>query len=666
MIEEKKLCPKGRAYYNRRIAAGEVPSAYLSGRAVKVCKGLMEGDEETVECEDCGWEWNLEDGGKEPFLCHKCGHDNTEKYDMNESLRDWFKKEDWVRIDTQGNITGPCGTMKKGQATTRCLPRAKANSLSKAERAATARKKAAADRKGDRVVPNTDKAKVRLESKSPLLWIPILQAENEEIERTADDLGLPYDTVYNSLANGKEVTLADEMWSRLENTDSYDIDSEEEAIKLAQYYGKDYKSILSAEKTPPALILQYSPDKYYLIGGNTRLMFARAKGINPQVILGTIEPMNKLAYQDVNDIGADLTEAMASALPKNEEGRIIVKDSIDIFKSLLSYCEALGNTPIMYRAVGGKLKTMVVRVTNADMSKIKGNTLTQVTALKELGINNPTFASFDPSSLFFFGTAYVIIPKPPYKIYQSPEIFDLGVYSNPDIYKTDGNRRSQIGTYTDEQQVQRGKDAAKTYQQIKSPLPGKERSEIIIDISEYYLISIYDFINNSGKFSGFDLKDTNKIKTYSQLSSIIRALVKYWIFVANRTANKDSKKIDENEEIEEYDVESEDDYEGFIMFMKEYSRQLTESKLTEAEYRGRKVQLGKIMQGDIKKFKVYVKNGKGKVVKVNFGFGGKSAKGKRMVIKAKNPKRRAAYRARHNCDNPGPRWKANYWSCKKW
>jgi hypothetical protein len=88
--------------------------------------------------------------------------------------------------------------------------------------------------------------------------------------------------------------------------------------------------------------------------------------------------------------------------------------------------------------------------------------------------------------------------------------------------------------------------------------------------------------------------------------------------------------------------------------------------LTEAEYQGRNVQLGKPMQGDIKKFKVYVKNDKGKVVKVNFGFGGKSAKGKRMVIKAKNPKRRAAYRARHHCDNPGPRWKANYWSCKKW
>jgi hypothetical protein len=89
-------------------------------------------------------------------------------------------------------------------------------------------------------------------------------------------------------------------------------------------------------------------------------------------------------------------------------------------------------------------------------------------------------------------------------------------------------------------------------------------------------------------------------------------------------------------------------------------------ELNEAEYQGRKVTLGKPMQGDSKKFKVYVKNDKGKVVKVNFGFGGKSAKGKRMVIKDKNPKARAAYRARHNCKNPGPKWKANYWSCKAW
>jgi hypothetical protein len=77
---------------------------------------------------------------------------------VNESLRDWFKKEDWVRIDTAGNITGPCGTMKKGKATTRCLPRAKANSLTKAERAATSKKKAASNKQ---FVPNTKKAKVK-------------------------------------------------------------------------------------------------------------------------------------------------------------------------------------------------------------------------------------------------------------------------------------------------------------------------------------------------------------------------------------------------------------------------------------------------------------------------------------------------------------------------
>ena len=89
-------------------------------------------------------------------------------------------------------------------------------------------------------------------------------------------------------------------------------------------------------------------------------------------------------------------------------------------------------------------------------------------------------------------------------------------------------------------------------------------------------------------------------------------------------------------------------------------------QLNEAEYKGRKVKLGKIMQGDVKKFKVYVKNDKGNVVKVNFGFGGKSAKGKRMVIKKNNPERRRSFRARHNCDNPGPRWKPKFWACRTW
>ena len=79
----------------------------------------------------------------------------------------------------------------------------------------------------------------------------------------------------------------------------------------------------------------------------------------------------------------------------------------------------------------------------------------------------------------------------------------------------------------------------------------------------------------------------------------------------------------------------------------------------EAEYQGRKVPLGKPMQGDVKKSKVYVKKPNGKVVKVNFGD-------KNMKIKKSNPARRKSFRARHNCDNPGPRWKARYWSCRAW
>jgi len=96
-----------------------------------------------------------------------------------------------------------------------------------------------------------------------------------------------------------------------------------------------------------------------------------------------------------------------------------------------------------------------------------------------------------------------------------------------------------------------------------------------------------------------------------------------------------------------------------------YTFEYDNNDLNEAEYQGRKVKLGKIMQGDAKKFKVYVKNPKGNVVKVNFGQGG-DAKGGTMRIRKSNPKARKAFRSRHNCDNPGPRHKARYWSCRKW
>ena len=119
--------------------------------------------------------------------------------------------------------------------------------------------------------------------------------------------------------------------------------------------------------------------------------------------------------------------------------------------------------------------------------------------------------------------------------------------------------------------------------------------------------------------------------------------------------------------LEEFDIEvstddnlDEETYEGDdfhsaydVMWFNE------DETLDEAEYRGRKVSLGKPMRGDVKKFKVYVRKTNGKVVKVNFGD-------PNMRIKKSNPARRRSFRARHNCANPGPRTKARYWSCRKW
>jgi len=99
---------------------------------------------------------------------------------------------------------------------------------------------------------------------------------------------------------------------------------------------------------------------------------------------------------------------------------------------------------------------------------------------------------------------------------------------------------------------------------------------------------------------------------------------------------------------------------------------IIDENITEAKYKGKTVTLNKPTRGDSKKFKVYVNTGKKnadgsiKVKKVNFGHGGTSAKRPTMRIRKSNPKRRKAFRARHRCDNPGPKTMARYWSCKKW
>ena len=143
---------------------------------------------------------------------------------------------------------------------------------------------------------------------------------------------------------------------------------------------------------------------------------------------------------------------------------------------------------------------------------------------------------------------------------------------------------------------------------------------------------------------------------------ILANILKEDEYIDQAYAMGDTPQDNPLDDYDELDVEQED-MDDFINFLKSYSNELTEANcpcVFEAEYQGREVKLGKPMQGDVKKFKVYVKNPKsGKIIKVNFGQKG-------MKIRKSNPAARKSFRARMNCDNPGPRTKANYWSCRKW
>lgn len=149
-------------------------------------------------------------------------------------------------------------------------------------------------------------------------------------------------------------------------------------------------------------------------------------------------------------------------------------------------------------------------------------------------------------------------------------------------------------------------------------------------------------------------RDNNTQGTIAQLSKI------YAPYLSNNISEGDVFELELGDLLIET-VVSEVLADGIVIHMDETALQMLDQvqELYEAEYQGRKVPLGKPMQGDVKKSKVYVKNAKGNVVKVNFGD-------PNMTIKRSNPKRRKSFRARHNCANPGPRWKARYWSCRAW
>ena len=198
----EELCKRGKAYIAARKRAGEKSSAYLSGRAVKVCKGLIKGTKgkrkKSYKKESITpviLKYLEENFFNHPHFAIVAEY-NVVEGSIDESLKNWFEKEDWVRIDTQGNIAGKCGTMPKGKATQRCLPRAKANSLTKAQRAATSRKKVRGSKKGKQFVKNTKKAKVRLNKEGTFTkdwWLDVITEELLHEGGAAGHMAHPFD-----------------------------------------------------------------------------------------------------------------------------------------------------------------------------------------------------------------------------------------------------------------------------------------------------------------------------------------------------------------------------------------------------------------------------------------------------------------------------------------
>ena len=158
-----------------------------------------------------------------------------------------------------------------------------------------------------------------------------------------------------------------------------------------------------------------------------------------------------------------------------------------------------------------------------------------------------------------------------------------------------------------------------------------------------------------------DHGDTSDLDQMNMKEKVGLAEVMSMVLASHGIQNESYQPFPEGDE---FNIEEDEDFEevlGPLGFPED------ETELFDAEYRGRKVPLNKPMRGDVKKFKVYVKDPKtGNVKKVNFGHGGTSAKRPTMRIRKSNPKARKSFRARHNCANPGPKTKARYWSCRKW
>jgi len=116
---------------------------------------------------------------------------------------------------------------------------------------------------------------------------PSLKEEIEEFERTAEDLRIDKNKLIEAFKKGKLITLQDDVWEKIQNTDSWETTTLKDAQRLAKEYGKNLHSLIEAKELPAAIVLKNKND-YYLIAGNTRLMYSRANKINPKIFLITL------------------------------------------------------------------------------------------------------------------------------------------------------------------------------------------------------------------------------------------------------------------------------------------------------------------------------------------------------------------------------------------
>ncbi len=188
-----------------------------------------------------------------------------------------------------------------------------------------------------------------------------------------------------------------------------------------------------------------------------------------------------------------------------------------------------------------------------------------------------------------------------------------------------------------------------------------EKAEVLIDAPVLCIVESRD-LKNSNLSEGLMYHINNKLPLYDNIYRV-HSQAYYDLYAEARQLSESGKIIlgqMDQEMISETDIGNWGFYNGERVpldspIMMEDTEWSYDSPLLEAEYHGKKVKLNSPQRGGNKKFYVYTKNDKGNIVKVSFGQPGAKI--------AKSAAARKSFLARHKCDSPGPKWKANYWAC---